>query len=334
MTYLKSWKSPYYQALVLANKDLHSIDLNQLRTLIMLYHENSVQITAERLGITPPAVSYSLRRLREAFGDVLFVRTSTGLSPTARTHSIMKELPQLVGNLDNLLHRSITFDPAEISCSLTLAVPDIIGDWLIPKLYHRLATEAPGVYLNSTFWVSDTLKRLESEEVQLGLHFIDHLPKSLFKKDLHSLDPVIFCRENHPLQRGENKPDLAMLSHYPFLSHELPSSKSNSTELEDVFKNNNLEITYAAKVSQLNAAMSLIQQSDMLMVGSKQYLHNTPRVVYLAAPAELHELRSTLKAYYHRRQEQNPFYKWLLDILCEEIVNHGIITDAQQLNSD
>ncbi|OED44306.1 hypothetical protein ACH42_07830 [Endozoicomonas sp. (ex Bugula neritina AB1)] len=68
----------------MANKDIHSIDLNHLRTLITLYRENSVQITAERMGITLPAVSYSLRRLREALDDALFVRTADTPRPIGR----------------------------------------------------------------------------------------------------------------------------------------------------------------------------------------------------------------------------------------------------------
>ena len=309
----------------MASKDIHSIDLNHLRTLIALYQENSVQVTAERMGITPPAVSYSLRRLREALDDALFVRTGNGLSPTARTHTIMKELPGLVADLDNLLHRSVSFDPSELKITINIAMPDVIGSWLTPKLYHRLTREAPGVMLNSTFWVNNTMKRLESEEVNLGIHVFKVYPKSIMMQDLQLIDPVILCNQNHPLIRESTPPTMETLSRFPFILNDLPSYNSNSTELENLFSSHDLKLQCGAKVSHLNAAITLIKETDMLMLTARQYLpEQIDQLATPPVPIEMTNLHPTLKVYHHLRQKQNPFYKWLVDIICEEVANHEV----------
>ena len=312
----------------MASKDIHSIDLNHLRTLIALYQENSVQVTAERMGITPPAVSYSLRRLREALDDALFVRTGNGLSPTARTHSIMKELPDLVADLDNLLHRSVSFDPQDLKVSLNIAMPDVIGSWLTPRLYHRLAKEAPGVTLNSTFWVNNTMKRLESEEVNIGIHVFDQYPKSILMQDLQLVEPVVLCNPDHPLVRAGSLPSMEALCRYSFIMNDLPSYNSNNTELEQLFHSHGLQLKCGAKISHLNAAVTLIRETDMLMLTAKQYLpEEIDDLVTMPTPPEMANLHPTLKLYHHLRQKQNPFYKWMVQIICEEVANHSLLSE-------
>lgn len=311
----------------MASKDIHSIDLNHLRTLIALYQENSVQMTAERMGITPPAVSYSLRRLREALDDSLFVRTGNGLSPTARTHAIMKELPDLVADLDNLLHRSVSFAPSELKVNLNIAMPDAIGCWLTPKLFHRLAKEAPGVMLNATFWVNNTMKRLDSEEIHMGIHVFDQYPKSIMMQSLQLVEPVVLCNPEHPLVRAGGTPSMDSLCRFPFILNDLPSYNSNSTELEQLFNNHGLHLQCGAKISHLSAAVTLIKETDMLMLTAKQYLpEQFGELVTMPVPPELTNLHPTLKLYHHLRQKQNPFYQWLTEIICEEIANHNILS--------
>ena len=306
------------------SKDIHTIDLNHLRTLIALYQESSMQAAAERLRITPPAVSYSLRRLREALDDPLFVRSNRGLSPTARVHAIMEELPDLVGSLDNLLSRSLFFNPKALNTSFHIAVPEVMGCWLIPRIYHRLSEESPDVFLNSTLWASNTLKRLEDEELNLGIHIIDQHPKSLVQRTLYDVTPVILCHKNHPLTRNP-KPSLETISQHQFLVHELPNYSTYIAPFEKVFQDHGLTARVGARIGQLAAALKLIEETDMIMFTAKEYLPDLGKhLTHIEVPTALSELPIQVKAYFHSRQRQNPLYSWLLEIIHDEIRIHGL----------
>ncbi len=307
-------------------KDIHSIDLNHLRTLMALYQESSVQAAAERLRITSPAVSYSLKKLREALGDSLFVRTSRGLSPTARVHTIMKELPDLVGSLDSLLHRTPLFNPANLSINLHIAIPEVMGCWLIPRLYHRLKEEAPGVFLTSALWASNTLKRLEEEELNFGIHLIDEHPKALIQKPLFDLTPIILCHKNHPLTQ-ENRLTLESLSQHQFLVHEIPNYSTYIAPFEVIFKEHGYTAKVGARIGQLAAALRILEESDMIMFTALEYIPNLGKqLTHVTVPPQLYSMPIQAKAYYHSRQSQNPTYCWLMDIVRDEIHRHGLDT--------
>ncbi|WP_263078236.1 LysR family transcriptional regulator [Endozoicomonas sp. Mp262] len=306
------------------DKDTQSIDLNHLRTLMVLYQEGSVQATAERLRITSPAVSYSLKKLREALNDALFVRTNRGLSPTARAHSIMKELPDLVGNLDTLLHRTPSFDPTQLALNLNIAIPEVMGCWLIPRIYHRLKQEAPGVLLTSSIWTSNSLKRLEEEELNLGIHLIDEHPKSLIQTPLFDVTPTILCNNNHPLMQ-EKRLTLESLSQHSFLVHELPNYSTYIAPFELIFKKHGYTAKIGARIGQLSAALKMLKESDLIMFTALEYIPCLgDHIDHIAVPPQLHAMPLQVKAFYHSRQGQNPAYCWLLDIIRDEIHQQGL----------
>ncbi len=308
-------------AFILSGKDIQNIALNHLRALTILYQEGSVKAAAERLRITPPAVSYSLRLLREALGDPLFVRTNNGLIPTVRVHAIMDELPGIVNQLDNLLQRSLHFCPTGAGGRLHIAVPQALGGWLIPHLYHRVAQEAPKLTFHSELWSKTTLKQLEREELDIGIHIIDQHPKSLVQRTLAQASMVIICRQEHPLTTAKQV-TFDLLAAQPVLIHESSNYSGYVTVVETLFKQQGYKPKVKACIGQLNAAFRLIETSDMIMFGSREFLPEiSGSLTMIDTPGEFSDLLK-VRAYFHSRQRQNPFYHWLLDIIREEIDRH------------
>ena len=127
--------------------ELRRIDLNLLPVLHALARTHSVKGAAERLGLTAPAVSMALARLRALTGDPLFVRGRAGFEPTPRALELVDALePCLVGVRDTLLGRR-GFDPATAQNTFRFAAPDDLENYLVPAVAARLATEAQGVSL-------------------------------------------------------------------------------------------------------------------------------------------------------------------------------------------
>jgi DNA-binding transcriptional LysR family regulator len=88
-----------------------SMDLNLMRTLVLLYKTRSVTKTAAELHITQPSVSYALRRLRHHFNDELFVRSSDGLQPTDLAEQMYPSLHQALEVIDETISGARAFDP-------------------------------------------------------------------------------------------------------------------------------------------------------------------------------------------------------------------------------
>ncbi len=123
---------------------LRDIDLNLLVVLDALLQERSVTRAAEKLHLTPSAVSHALKRLRELFDDELLLRDGRRMRPTVRAESLAESLPRLLAQIARTIEAPEAFDPATSTRTFRLAAPDFIAP-LMPSLLRDINTEGPGI---------------------------------------------------------------------------------------------------------------------------------------------------------------------------------------------
>src|SRR5690606_37911293 len=129
--------------------EIRHIDLNLLRVLDAMLTHHSVTRDAHALGMSQPAVSAALARLREQLDDPLFVRTGNGMKPTPRALRLGTPLRKALGIIGSEVLREPRFDPLESSRVFTVNTPDIGEMVFLPRLLGHLALHAPGVSLRS-----------------------------------------------------------------------------------------------------------------------------------------------------------------------------------------
>jgi DNA-binding transcriptional LysR family regulator len=127
--------------------NLANVDLNLLKAFDALIRERQVTRAAKRIGLTQPAMSNALARLRHLFKDELFVRTPDGMVPTARARQLAAPLQQALCEIKAALESSLTFDPASAERALTIATTDISILDLLSCVAARSRTLAPGITL-------------------------------------------------------------------------------------------------------------------------------------------------------------------------------------------
>lgn len=128
--------------------DFHGIDLNLLVAFDALMGERHVTRAAARVGVSQPAMSAALSRLRTLLADPLFLRSADGLLPTARARDLAEPIAQALRQIETTLVTRPVFDPATATMALTLGLQDYPAFILLPDLLAVLAQEAPGVTLN------------------------------------------------------------------------------------------------------------------------------------------------------------------------------------------
>lgn len=127
--------------------DFRHFDLNLLLTFRALFEERSVTRAAQRLFLGQPAVSGALRRLREAFGDELLVRTSRGVTPTPRALELARQIEPFLQSLHQVLTQPPEFDPASARRVFHIGLSDSLEVLMMPEIMDRLSTTAPDVKL-------------------------------------------------------------------------------------------------------------------------------------------------------------------------------------------
>ncbi len=149
---------------------LRELDANLIVILDALLLEASVTRAAERLGRSPSAVSHALARLREIFGDPLFVRAGQRLVPTSHATQIAPTVHIIVSGLEGLLHRQHLFDPAQQQREFRIACRDTFELTLLSGLRAELAGTAPGIRLTRRTGLGcGVVEALRSGQIDLGL---------------------------------------------------------------------------------------------------------------------------------------------------------------------
>ena len=150
--------------------NLSAFDLNLLRVLDALLRERSTVRAGKVLGLSQPAVSAALGRLRHALGDQILVRQGQGLVPTSFAADLELPLRMALRGLDDLLSSPDRFAPARASLDLRLSGTDFFASMLMPELAARLRSEAPGIRVQLVDLVPDNyVEALEQQSVDLAL---------------------------------------------------------------------------------------------------------------------------------------------------------------------
>ena len=178
--------------------DLRTLDLNLLKTFDALMDERSVTRAAARLALTQPAVSGMLVRLREAFGDPLFVRSSRGVLPTARAEALAPTVRQVLLEVAAML-QPLSFDPARATLTMTVAATDYALRVIVLPWLAVLRAQAPGLCV-AVQPVDDlhVAAQLERGEVDLALTTPEAAPPSVHARPLFDERYVCVARAGHP----------------------------------------------------------------------------------------------------------------------------------------
>ena len=150
--------------------NLRSVDLNLLVVLDALYLERSVTSAGERLGMSQPAVSHALNRLRTMFEDPLFCRTGSGLEPTPRAIAVAGALAPLLADVGEVVSAAPPFDPRRSAREFTLRASDLLSRLVLAPLVERLRAKAPGVALKLVHLTPDeTVDALNRAAIDVAL---------------------------------------------------------------------------------------------------------------------------------------------------------------------
>ncbi|MBL0420593.1 LysR family transcriptional regulator [Ramlibacter sp. AW1] len=187
----------------MSTRDIRSLDVGLLRTFQALVHERSVSRAAARLFVTQPAVSASLTRLREVFGDPLFTRAAHGVVPTARAQALAPQVDRLLQDLARLLDDDAPFDPAASSRIFRIAGSDFASSQFLAPLSRRLIDAGSAVRLSwepaSTGAIG---QRLDKGEIDLAVLSRIRRPHDMETELLYEDRYVYVLRKGHPRAAG------------------------------------------------------------------------------------------------------------------------------------
>ncbi|KKX27160.1 LysR family transcriptional regulator [Rhizobium sp. LC145] len=205
--------------------DLSRTDLNLLVLFEAVMEERHVGRSAQRLNLSPSAVSHGLRRLRALLCDPLFIRTPRGVVPTDRALELAGPVAEVLERARQIIISSEAFDPQRSSRRFTIGAPDGASSVLLHPLLQKLASNAPGVSLGvrqllprpgetsmASAW-GDALIDLERRAIDIAIIPHDNIPARFQHELLYEEDFVVAMRAGHPLKSGTTLASYCEMKH-------------------------------------------------------------------------------------------------------------------------
>lgn len=294
-------------------RDLSTLDLNLLKALDALLDERNVTRAAARLKLTQPAMSGILVRLRESFGDQLFVRAQRGIAPTERALALAQPVRQVLSEIDALLQAPL-FDPATSTMTVTIAATDYAQRAIAVRFFSALAKRAPRIRMALVALDDATLPlQLERGEIDLALMTAETAPAGLHGRRLFDERYVCVMRAGHPLALAKR------LSVKQFCAHEhaLVSMAGGGFwgVTDDALAAIGHARTVTVSVKNFLILPDLLRASDLLAVVPRRLVDGLDGLVTRAPPVDVPGF--TKIAVWHARTHSDPRQRWLRALLVE-----------------
>lgn len=290
-------------------------DLNLLPIAFALYDELSVSRAARLLGMSQPAVSMALRRMRETFDDPLFIRVPTGIAPTPRAHAIVRLARPLVQRLQENLLKGASFDPATSSRTITVALSDVGEMALLPRVLSQLRASAPNCAVRSVSVTGAQLAHdLEKGDIDVAIGYFPALALNNFRHRRVSTHRfACLMRADHP----KRAPQLSA-GDYVSAEHVVIRADGRSQEvLERYLERRKIRRKVVVWTSNFLGVPMIVAGSDLIATMpyavARDLAAMSPRVAVALLPFDVTGF--DLQLHWHRRFDNEPRNKWLRDQL-------------------
>ncbi|AYC05265.1 LysR family transcriptional regulator [Vibrio cholerae] len=303
--------------------NLRSIDLNLLTILEKLLIYKHISQTAQALNMSQPAVSRSLMRLREQFGDPLLVKVKNEYRLTSRGERLRGELESSLNTIRHMLVEE-TFDPLHYSGVFTIGALDFEMMMIVPKLLARFQQRAPNLKLqivayNAYMPLHDYLEQV----ADLLLYSTDESPTNVFKQRLFSDNyAVVMCRQ-HPFANSSITLDRYCQSRHVIIS----GNGLGKTDMDHELKRLNQEREVVASLPHFSMVPELLMNTDLIATLPKRlvtHLGGRYEIAVAELPFKTADFR--VEQFWHLIHHHSPIHQWVrqeIKALVDEEISRG-----------
>ena len=249
--------------------NLKETDLNLFIAFDVIYTEKNLTKAGQVLGITQPAVSNALSRLRELFGDDLFIRTSKGMIPTPVANQIIKDVRSALSLIQNTISETEKFDPSIAEMTFKISIGDSSEYRLLPLLIKELAEIAPKIKVETYLTPrKDAPRELASGTIDFSIDPPVHSDPHLRHEKIYEEDYVMIVRKDHPILNLKE----ITIEDYLKLSHiHISNRKTGLGHVDMALYRLGLSRDISLRAQHFLVAPYIVEQSDLAITTTKGF---------------------------------------------------------------
>jgi DNA-binding transcriptional LysR family regulator len=298
--------------------NLRSLDLNLLLVFDAVMAERNVTRAADRIGLSQPALSNALTRLRHHLKDDLFVRSPDGMKPTARALELAAPIHDALASLEQALDPAL-FDPANSTRTFRIATNDYVASVLMPSVMAKLAQVAPGVDVRLVPLAGRMHDLLDAQEVDFACTSVGEQPERFATRDIVEDSYVVLMRAGHRLSARET----LRLEDYAAENHLLVTPRGDPRGFVDqALAARGLTRRLGLTVNQFAAAPAIVAATDLVATIPKQAadLFGPPfGLVHRPCPVAVPREMRVVSLVWNRRLSRHPAFTWFAELMAEVV---------------
>ena len=286
-----------------------------------IYTEGSLTKAAEVVGITQPAVSNALSRLREKFDDELFVRTGSGMVPTQKTENIIKDVQNALQLMQKSVNEPDEFKPESSQRTFRISLGDINEGRILAILMGKIEKEAPNVSVESYYSARDQVPHaLATNELSFAVD--PFIPNS---KDTNSMKVfsdkfVIAHRANHPVTKVSNL-DLDEMLKLKYIN--ISNRKRGASVVEMEMQKMQLQPEMALRGQHYLVTPEIVRSTDLCLLCAETFAKKHG-LSYVEIPLKVPPLEQYL--IWHNSDNNDGSHIWMRNLIAESFNEVGLAT--------
>ena len=293
--------------------ELKDLDLNLLVVFNQLLLERRVSKVAVTLGLSQPAVSNALARLRRLTGDALFVRTMKGMDPTPYALQLAEPVALALGMIHGAVNQRSSFDPITAKRAFTIGMTDVGEIYFLPALMDELSKVAPNVTMSTVRNSSVNLKdEMEVGHIDLALGLLPQLKTAFYQRRLFKQRYVCMFRKGHRLDKRT-----VSLKEFSSADHVVVISEGTGHgAVDELLERSGVARNVRLVVPHFVAVGHILRDSDMVATVPERLAHALVGpfdLTYVRHPATLPEI--AINMFWHAKVHKDPANEWLRGLI-------------------
>jgi DNA-binding transcriptional LysR family regulator len=292
--------------------NLRAVDLQLLVALDVLLQELHVTRAARSLGLSQPAMSHMLARLRGLFGDPLLVRTTSGLAPTARALELREPVRDALRHVRMVFDAGTAFDPQTSLESFVVRMGDMNEFLVLPSVARELEKSAPGISLEIRHLPPlETVRALDADEIHFAVSTGLVHPKSIRSVELLEDEMVCIMRSDHP---AASHP--LTLKRFLALKHIRIVQTASDTRFVDEHLSREPRRQVALSIPHWLAAPALVESTDLVTAISGRMARSVnTHGRFAVRPLPVGPKSFSWRLYWHSRYDAHAAHKWMRELV-------------------
>lgn len=294
--------------------NLRKIDLNLLVIFEALYATGNTSRAAERLGMSQPAVSNALNRLRDLIGDPLFTRTPRGIKPTSKARELIQPVRESLGVISRQLTSNDTIDLSTYKRLFRIIIIDVLEPIIMPSIVRTITTQAPGIAIECVQGTARFAEDIKEGVIDLACFAFPVDTTDIVVKAILPIDLVVVSRRDHPAIK---KPlDMETFGRLPQIAAGRELRGLTGVDKATVAKGITRHTPYM--VAKIWSMPPMIERTDLIGMLPRRFAEEIAGNFDL----DIHELPVEMPdqhiyMLWHVNSEHDPGHKWLREAMLQ-----------------